>query len=105
MVISREVKTRLLKNFHKWRNIELVTVIFSIAGLVIAVVDYEIDLYLDGYAGIVNLHDRKKNPARLITKAIWDREHSPNTRYLKIINLILTLQTICLLLIRQWQKM
>ena len=48
MVISREVKTKLTRDFHKWRNIELVTVIFSIGGLIIAVVDYEIDLYLNG---------------------------------------------------------
>jgi hypothetical protein len=88
MVISKEVKAKLMRQFHQWRRVELMTVIFSLLGLVIVIVDYEIDLYLRGYAGIADIHDTKKNPPSLIRAAIYDREHNPNTRFLKIINII-----------------
>ena len=80
------------------------TIIFSLFGLVLVIVDYEIDLYLNGYAGIVNLHDSHKNPKSLIRKAIWDREHKPDTRFLKIINVIQSVLCVTLLCIRQRMK-
>lgn len=88
LVISKEVKAKLNREFRQWRRIELMTVIFSLVGLTLVIIDYEIDLFLNGYAGIVNIHDSHKNPKKLIQKAIWDREHKPDTRFLKIINVI-----------------
>jgi len=88
MVISKEVKVKLMKDFHQWRRVELMTVIFSLVGLVLVILDYEIDLFYNGYAGIVNIHDTLKNPKGLIRKAIWDRENRPDTRWIKIINVI-----------------
>jgi DNA transposition AAA+ family ATPase len=61
MVISAEVKAKLMKDFRQWRRIELMTVIFSLIGLILVIVDYEVDLFYNGFAGIVNLHDSHKN--------------------------------------------
>ena len=88
MVISKEVKAKLMKDFHQWRRMELMTVIFSLIGLILVIVDYEVDLFCGGYAGIVNIHDSHKNSKKLIQKAIWDREHKPNTNIFKVINVI-----------------
>ena len=104
MVISKEVKAKLMKDFHQWRRIELVTVIFSIIGLILVICDYEVDLFYDGFAGIVNIHDSHKNSKALIQKAIWDREHRPNTHIFKVINVIQAVLCITLLCIRQRLK-
>mgnify|MGYP006103269041 CR=1 FL=1 len=61
MVISAEVKAKLMKDFRQWRRIELMTVIFSLIGLILVIIDYEVDLFYNGFAGIVNLHDSHKN--------------------------------------------
>ena len=45
IVISAEVKAKLMKDFRQWRRIELMTVIFSLIGLILVIVDYEVDLF------------------------------------------------------------
>jgi hypothetical protein len=41
----------------KWRKIELAAVLSSMVGLVIAVLDYELCMYYQGYAGITDFPD------------------------------------------------
>jgi hypothetical protein len=51
----------MLRTSFEWRHIELAAVIFSMAGLLIAIIDYEIELSRDGYRGILLLHDNATN--------------------------------------------
>ena len=73
-------------------------------GLFIAVLSYELDLLFGGYKGIRTLHDSHHNSKALIAKAIGDRQHSPCTRELKFLNLVLCLLTIILILFLQKEK-
>ena len=59
--LNIEVYNKLLKNSFEWRHIELVAVIFSIMGLLLAIIEYEIELDSDGYRGFLLIHDNAKN--------------------------------------------
>ena len=51
----------MLRKAFKWRHIELAAVVFSMMGLVMAIIEYEIELSRDGYRGILLLHDNATN--------------------------------------------
>lgn len=47
----------LVSGALRWRMIEMAAVISSLSGLIIAILDYELCMYHDGYAGIKNIPD------------------------------------------------
>ena len=59
--LSMDVYSKLLKNSIEWRHIELVACIFSVLGLLIAMIEYEVELDSDGYRGFLLIHDNSKN--------------------------------------------
>jgi len=59
--LNIDVYNKLLKNSFEWRHIELVACIFSLMGLLLAIIEYEIELDSDGYRGFLLIHDNAKN--------------------------------------------
>ena len=56
--LNRQVYKKFIKDSYEWRNIELAAVVFSILGLFLAIIDYEIDINLNGLRGLLLLHDK-----------------------------------------------
>ena len=101
----------LVSRALRWRMIEMAAVISSLIGLIIAIIDYEMNLYYDGYAGIKALPDRTiwgdsniKIPEHLIKAAIKTREDVPGTKTLRWANLVSSCITIALLAWRNTAK-
>jgi len=89
----------------------LAAVISSITGLVIAVLDYELCMYNDGYAGIRLLPDHRifgdgsiNVPSQYIKAALESRENVPGSKYLRWINFVSCWVTIALLAWRNTAK-
>lgn len=102
---------QLVSKAHKWRMIELAAVISSLIGLIIAVLDYELCMYYDGYAGIRTLPDHKifgdgriSIPEHVIKAAIQKREDVPFTKTLRWANFVSCWITIALLAWRNTAK-
>lgn len=51
----------MLRMSFEWRHIELAAVIFSMIGLLFAIVEYEVELGSDGYRGLLLIHDNGTN--------------------------------------------
>jgi hypothetical protein len=49
----------LVSRALRWRMIEMAAVVSSLIGLIIAILDYELCMFYDGYAGIKTLPDQK----------------------------------------------
>jgi len=95
---------KLIKTSLEWRHIELAGVIFSIFGLVIAVIDYEVNLNYDGYRGLLLLHDNGVNTQADIDKAIADRVGTPKTQLVRWTNAMTSVITIAFLIWRKIDK-
>jgi len=101
----------LVSRALKWRMIEMAAVISSLVGLIIAVLDYELCMYYDGYAGIKSLPDHKifgdgsiSIPAHVINAALHKREEVPFTKSLRWANFVSCWVTIALLAWRNTAK-
>lgn len=84
--------------------IELAAVISSLVGLIIAILDYELCMFYDGYKGIKALPDKKiwgdgmiTIPEHLITEALNIRENVPFTKALRWANFVASILSIALL--------
>jgi hypothetical protein len=109
--LDPEAHKHLVSRAHKWRRIELAAVISSLIGLIIAVLDYELCMYYDGYAGIKSLPDHKifgdgsiRIPEHVIAAALDKRENAPFTRSLRWANFVSCWITIALLAWRNTAK-
>jgi len=56
-----DIYRKMLRDSFEWRHIELAAVIFSMFGLFIAILEYELELDSDGYRGFLLLHDNGTN--------------------------------------------
>ena len=101
----------MVSKSYKWRRIELAAVISSLIGLIIAVFDYELAQYYDGYAGIKSLPDTKifgdgniKIPEHAIAAALKLRHEVPFAENLRWANFVSCIVTIALLTYRNIAK-
>lgn len=101
----------LVSRALRWRMIELAAVISSLVGLIIAILDYELCMYHDGYAGIKTLPDHKiwgdasiSIPKHIIDAALKLREDVPGTKTLRWANFVSCWVTIALLAWRNTAK-
>jgi hypothetical protein len=91
--------------------LEFAAVISSLIGLIIAILDYELCMFYDGYAGIKNLPDHKiwgdgsiTVPNHIIEAALKIRADVPGTNTLRWANFVSCFVTISLLTWRNTAK-
>tara|TARA_B110000285_G_C15113747_1_gene612753 strand:- start:1742 stop:2047 length:306 start_codon:yes stop_codon:yes gene_type:complete len=89
---------------YEWRHVEMGAVIFSIFGLLLAIIDFEINLNHDGYRGLLLIHDNGSNTAANIEKAIAIRVATPKTQMIRYMNAMSSIVTILFLFWRRFDK-
>jgi len=67
-LLDTTVRNEMQQHFVQWRNVELFAVISSLIGLLFALVNYELGLYLGSDLGLgaLNYDDPKKNSVEII---------------------------------------
>ena len=78
--------------------------IFSIAGLFLAILDYELDLSENGFKGLSLVPDNGHVPKQDELNAINDRINSKWTTTLRILNCLCSILTITMLVLRNYLK-
>jgi hypothetical protein len=99
-------KKEMQKHFVQWRNVELVAVLSSLVGLLIALINYEVALFYNTDLGLGNLNydDPSKNTKEMIFDVINKRMLAPHTSFLRWCNFGSCLITIVLLIRRNQLK-
>ena len=92
-----------LEALHKkWITIEFFGMIFSISGLILAILEYEWDLDNGGYKGLGLIPDTGDDTSMEIEKAIHDRLDDKWTFVLRSINCVTCVLTIAMLILRRY---
>lgn len=98
------VYNKLINMSYEWRHVEMGSVIFSIFGLILAIVDFEINLNYEGYRGLLLIHDNGPNTAADIAKAIAIRVATPKTQMIRWMNAMSSVVAIIFLVWRRADK-
>ena len=101
-----KVKNKMRQKFLQWRHVELWAVVSSIFGLIIALTNYEIGLYVSSDLGLgsLNYDYPSKNSKEMINEAINKRMQAPQTTFLRWCNFASCWITIALLIRRNQLK-
>jgi len=90
--------------FRQWRTVELLGMIFSVAGLALAIIEYECDLGDGGFKGLGLVPEKGPDTNGEVQKAIADRLDGPWTTTLRMLNVLSSILAISMLVLRNYLK-